>query len=159
MTLDDFSSLKEVISDKETMKYYKAPYDDNGVNRWISWCLSSYQKYGFGLYAVVLKDTNKMIGDCGISMQKIDGEELPELGYHLSKKYHRLGLATEMNKAMTDYFFNNFDFDTLYSYMTDENEPSYKTAEKNGMTLIKKYKDDDQLLRVYALTREEWKAL
>ena len=45
------------------------------------------EKYGFGLWAVVLKETGAFIGDCGIFIQNIDGEMLPEIGYHIHKRY------------------------------------------------------------------------
>ena len=85
MTDDDYSSLQKVISDPETMKYYFAPFDEEGVWRWIRWCKASYEKRGFGLWAVVLKETGEMIGDCGISMQPIDDGMKPEIGYHLRR--------------------------------------------------------------------------
>ena len=47
----DFDNLKNIISDPETMKFYPKPYDDNGVQRWIDWCLACYEKRGFGLFA------------------------------------------------------------------------------------------------------------
>ena len=69
-THDDFDALYEILSDEETMKYYPKPYDENGVNRWIKWCIDSYVQHGFGLWALELKETGTFIGDCGISMQK-----------------------------------------------------------------------------------------
>ena len=73
-TPGDFDALYEILSDAETMKYYPKPYDENGVHRWINWCIDSYRQYGFGLWALELKETGTFIGDCGISMQNIDGE-------------------------------------------------------------------------------------
>ena len=157
MTDDDFDALKKILSDPITMKYYPKPYDDNGVLRWIKWCKASYEKRDFGLWAVVLKDTGEMIGDCGVSMQTIDDELKPEIGYHLRRDYHRMGLGTEMTQAVKDYFFNNFDYDEVYSYMNKDNVPSYKTAEKNGLTFLHLYKDSMGIEdRVYRITREEW---
>ena len=157
MTDDDFDALKKVISDKETMKYYPAPYDDEGVLKWIRWCKASYAKRGFGLWAVINKKTNEMIGDCGISMQCIDDEDKPEIGYHLRKDYHRQGLGKEMTQAVKDYFFTHFDFDEVYSYMDKENIPSYKTAEANGMTFLHLYTTKQgEICRVYRITRDEW---
>lgn len=154
---NDFDSLKKVISDPETMKYYPSPYDDNGVRKWIAWCKASYAKRGFGLWAVILKETNEMIGDCGVSMQIIDDELKPEIGYHLRKDYHRQGIGREMTQAVKDYFFLNFDYDEVYSYMNKDNLPSYKTAEKNGMTYLHLYTDKDgNVDRVYKITRKEW---
>ena len=139
------------------MKHYPKPYDDEGVYRWLNWCLDSYQKYGFGLWAVVLKETGEMIGDCGISMQFIDDEWRHELGYHLAKEYHHQGIGTEMTKAVKDYFFTHFDYDELYSYMVKDNIASYKTALKNGMTFLHFYEDQKGNIDcVCRITRSEW---
>lgn len=160
MTDDDFEALKKVISDPINMKYYDKPYDDSGVQRWIDWCKDSYQKYNFGLWAVVLKATDEMIGDCGISMQFIDDEWKPEIGYHLRRDYHQQGIGKEMTQAVRDYFFNHYDYDEVYSYMDKDNLPSYKTAEANGMTFLHLYETKQgEVCRVYRITRKEWEGL
>ena len=157
MTDDDYSALQKVISDPETMKYYPAPYDEAGVWKWIRWCKASYEKRGFGLWVVVLKETGEMIGDCGVSMQTIDDELKPEIGYHLRKDYHRMGIGKEMTQAVKDYFFTHFDFGEVYSYMDQYNLPSYKTAEANGMTYLHIYvTEEGHACRVYRITRKEW---
>ena len=155
-TREDFDALYEILSDPETMKYYPRPYDQNGVNRWIDWCLDSYEKHGFGLWALELKDTGVFIGDCGISMQNIDGEILPEIGYHINKHYWRQGYAKEACAAVKNWFFENTNFDSVYSYMNQENIPSWATAAANGMTRINAYEDEEEALYVYAITRKEW---
>lgn len=153
----DYESLAKVISDPITMKYYEKPYDEEGVWRWLNWCKSSYEKYGFGLWAVIYKETGEMIGDCGISMQPIDNGWKHEIGYHLNSAYHRQGLGKEMTQAVRDYFFTHFDFGEAYSYMDKDNEPSYKTAEANGMTYLHLFTTKDgEVCRVYRITREEW---
>ena len=65
------------------MQHYPAPFDEARTRRWIEWNLENYARYGFGLWAVVLKETGEFIGDCGITIQNIDGEKLPEIGYHI----------------------------------------------------------------------------
>ena len=60
-TPSDFDALYEILSDVETMKYYPKPYDENGVHRWINWCMDSYRQYGFGLWALELKETGAFI--------------------------------------------------------------------------------------------------
>lgn len=85
-TMDDFDSLYQIMSDAETMLHYPAPFDEARTRRWIEWNLENYQKYGWGLWAVVLKETGEFIGDCGITLQNIDGQMLPEIGYHIQKK-------------------------------------------------------------------------
>ena len=155
-TEEDFDALYEILSDAETMKYYPKPYDEAGVRRWINWCLDSYRKNGFGLWALELKDTGTFIGDCGISMQNIDGEILPEIGYHVHKGYWRRGYAKEACAAVKDWFFTNTDYEAVYSYMNQENEASRATAASNGMTQVKAYEDGVEALAVYRITRAEW---
>ena len=157
MSDDDFDSLKLVLLDKENMKYYNFTIDEAYVQKWIDWCKDCYQKYGFGLWAVIYKKTGEMIGDCGISMQLIDDEWKPEIGYHLRRDYHRQGLGIEAASAVRDYFFKNYDYKEVYSYMSKDNVPSYKTAEKNKMTFLHIYKDKHgDECRVYRITRSEW---
>ena len=157
MTEDDFSALYAILSDPETIRYYPQPYNEAGVNRWIAWCRDSYAKHGFGLWAVTLN--GEFIGDCGISMQPIGGQWLPEIGYHIRKDHWRKGLASEAAAACIRVAFEQFGFPAVYSYMNADNEPSYRTAMKNGMTQVDAYTDlHHGALRVFRITRDEWSA-
>ena len=156
-TYDDFCGLYEILSDPETMQHYPKTYDEAYTKRWIDWNLENYKTYGFGLWAINLKATGAFIGDCGITMQNIDGEQLPEIGYHIHKQYWRNGYGSEAAKAVRDWAFKNTKFDTLYSYMKYTNVASYSTAASAGLRKIKEYPDEiDGTLYVYAITREEW---
>ena len=159
-TPDDFEALYEIISDPETMRHYPAPFDAERTQGWITWNLDNYAKYGFGLWAVVLKETGEFIGDCGVTMQNIDGEQLPEIGYHINKKYWRRGFAKEAARAVRDWVFRNTNYDTIYSYMKYTNVASWSTALANGMKKVKEYPDPKNTITyVYAITRSEWELL
>ena len=159
-TLDDFPALYEIMSDPETMQHYPAPFDEEKTRNWITWNLDNYEKYGFGLWAVVLKETGEFIGDCGITLQNIDGEILPEIGYHIHKKYWRRGFAKEAARAVRDWGFRNTQYDIFYSYMKYTNIGSWSTALANGMKKVKEYPDPKNTISyAYAITREEWEKL
>ena len=130
---EDFAALFEIVSDRETMQHYPAQLDEDKTRRWIQWNLDNYNKYGFGLWALVLKETGEFIGDCGITIQNIDGEMLPEIGYHIHKNYWRKGFAKEAAMAVRDWVFLNTQYDTVYSYIKYTNIGSYSTASANGM--------------------------
>ena len=159
-TPDDFDALYAILSDPVTMQHYPKPYDESGTARWLNWSISNYATYGFGLWAVILKETGMFIGDCGLTMQPIDGQQLPEIGYHIHKDYWRKGYAKEAATAVRDWAFENRDFECLYSYMKYTNVGSYSTARSIGMDKIKEYPDErDGILYVYRITREKWKML
>ena len=160
LTPDDFDALYEIFSDPETMRHYPKPFDREKVRYWIEWNMENYAVFGFGLWAVVLKETGQMIGDCGITMQNIHGKIKPEIGYHIHKDHQRRGYASEAAIACRDYIFRNTPFQTIYSYMKYTNEGSWRTAMKNGMALVEEFEDPvNTVTRVYAITREAWENL
>lgn len=158
--LDDFNALYEIMSDAETMQHYLKPFDEQRVKGWIEWNLRNYRQYGFGLWAVVLKETGELIGDCGLTIQSIEGVLLPEIGYHIHKKDWRKGYGSEAAKAVRDWAFTHTKYDCLYSYMKHTNVASYSTAQAIGMKKIKEYPDvNNGISYAYAITRQEWEVL
>ena len=158
-TEEDFPALYAILSDPVTMAHYPKPYDEKGTRRWLSWSLDNYATYGFGLWAVELKETRRFIGDCGITMQRIDGETLPEIGYHIHKDFWRQGYGSEAARAVRDWFFTHTDRPAVYSYMTVNNTASWSTAASVGMTRVKRYTDGGEEHFVYALTRGQWESM
>lgn len=160
ITFEDFDAWYEILSDAETMQHYPAPFDEEKVRSWINWNLDNYQKYGFGLWAIVLKETGEFIGDCGITLQDIDGDILPEIGYHINKKYWHRGFAKEAARAVRDWVFETTSYNIIYSYMKYTNVGSYSTAIANGMKKVKEYLDPKNTIsHVYAITKDEWKTI
>jgi ribosomal-protein-alanine N-acetyltransferase len=129
---DDVDALASVLSDPETMRFYPAPLDRAGVEAWIARDLSRYAKDGHGLWAAILKTNGELIGDCGLTIQPVDGTDEIEIGYHWGQ-----GLATEAARACRDYGFARLPVDHIISLIRPENLPSRRVAEKNGMTIWK----------------------
>ena len=136
----------------------RAPFDENGVRDWIRRNMERYRIFGFGLWAVCLKDSGEMIGDCGLTMQLIDGMIRPEIGYHIRSDHQRRGYAAEAACAVRDWIFEHTPFQVVYSYMKYTNEPSARTAMAYGCREIGGYvNEDNEQTRVFALSREAWK--
>ena len=158
MTPDDFSALYAVLADSDIMQHYPYTFDESRVRGWITRNMERYKTDGFGLWAVCLKETGAMIGDCGLTLQSINGEIKPEIGYHIAKAYQRRGFAKEAARAVRDWAFQNTAFDMLYSYMKATNLPSIATAQANGMTDIAQYTDHEgEQTVVYGISRENWR--
>ena len=149
----DTDALGLVLSDPETMKYYPSPLDRTGVRQWIERNQQRYAEDGVGLWAMVLKASGELIGDCGIVRQHVEEEDLYEIGYHLRRDYWGQGLATEAAIACREWGFANLKIDRLISLIRPENAPSRRVAERNRMTIWKEV--DWRGLRhcVYAVER------
>ena len=157
MKENDFDALYEVLADADIMQHYPYTFDESRVRNWIQRNKERYRIFGFGLWAVCLKETGKMIGDCGLTMQLIGGEIKPEIGYHIRSDKQRNGYAKEAAIAVRDWTFNNTPFQIIYSYMKYTNEPSVKTAISYGCKQVGEYKDDEnEITKVFAISREQW---
>ena len=157
MDHNDYDALYAVLADSDIMEHYPYTFDEARVRSWIARNIERYQTDGFGLWAVVLKETGEMIGDCGITMQLIHGTMQPEVGYHIRADQQRKGYASEAAAGCIRWAFANHDFSAVYSYMRYTNIPSQRTAMKNGMKLIEEYEDpDNTYTRVFAIQRTEW---
>lgn len=130
----DVDALSAVLGDPVAMQYYPAPFDRKGVEEWIERNRSRYQSDGYGLWAMVLKDSGELIGDCGCFLRDIDGRDDIEIGYHVRRDLWGNGYATEAAQACMQYAFTKLGVDRVISLIRPENVQSRRVAEKNGMT-------------------------
>ena len=157
MTVRDFDALYKVLAEADTMKYYPYSFGKEEVENWISKNIERYRVFGFGLWAVCLKSTCEVIGDCGLTMQLINNQIKPEIGYHIRKDMQRKGYAKEAAAAVRDWTFNNTPFQMIYSYMPQANEPSVRTAIAYGCRELEEFSDGSHVItKVLAISRTHW---
>ena len=152
---EDVEPLALVLSDPETMRFYPAPFDRAGVDSWISRNLRRYREDGHGLWAMILKSSGELIGDCGLTVQDVDGQNEIEIGYHLRRDLWRQGLATEAARACRDFGFARMPVEHLISLIRPENLPSRRVAEKNGMSVWKEVVRKGLPHLVYRIRRDQ----
>jgi len=154
MNEGDYDALYSVLADSDIMQHDPYTFDEKRVRNWIEKNIERYRVFGFGLWAVCLKGSGEMIGDCGLTMQNINGTICPEIGYHIRHDCQRKGYAKEAAGAVRDWAFDNTPFRVLYSYMKQGNVASAATAQSIGMKKIDEYADADrEPTLVYALER------
>ena len=157
MNENDYEALYAVLADSDIMQHYPYTFDETRVKGWISRNIERYQIFGFGLWAVCLKDSGEMIGDCGLTMQLIGGVIKPEIGYHIRKDHQRKGYAKEAAIAVRDWTFRNTPFNVIFSYMKYTNTPSAQTALSWGCHQVDEFEDEvNEITKVFAITRTEW---
>lgn len=135
MNQSDYESLCRILQDNETMYAYEGAFTDTEVQEWLDRQIARYKKYNFGLWAVILKDTDKMIGQCGLTMQPWKDTEVLEIGYLFEKIYWHNGYATESARACKKYAFEILKADEVCSIIRDTNTASQNVALRNGMKI------------------------
>lgn len=79
MRQSDFQDLAEILQNPKVMYAYEHDFSDNDVQIWLNRQIERYKKYGFGLWAIILKETKKMIGQAGLTMQPYKNTEVLDI--------------------------------------------------------------------------------
>lgn len=147
MNPSDFNSLCRILQNEKAMYAYEGAFSDQEVQEWLDRQIYRYQKWNFGLWAAVLKETDKMIGQCGLTMQQWKDQEVLEIGYLFERSHWHQGYATEAAKACKQYAFEKLNASEVCSIIRDSNTASQNVAMRNGMVMkdqwIKHYKGVD----------------
>jgi RimJ/RimL family protein N-acetyltransferase len=130
----DFKELAPILADPKVMKFATTGvHSVEQVQRKIANFIACYEKYGFGKWAVILKESNRLIGYCGIAVEQIDGKDEKELGYRLDSSYWRQGLATEAASASVKYGFEHLNLLYVIGVVERANTASARVLGKVGM--------------------------
>jgi RimJ/RimL family protein N-acetyltransferase len=156
MVPEDRDVLFDILGDPWTMRYYPRPFTELEVEAWVARWRQSFERNRYGLWGLVLKESGQLIGDTGLSLQVVDDEPLPEVGWHVHRDFQRQGYATEAARASLDYGFGDLGLSRIISLIRPENEPSWRVAEKLGMRAWKETDHAHLLHRVHVLDRRDW---
>lgn len=139
MNQADFSSLCKILQDKDVMYAYEHAFDDAEAQEWLDKQIKRYNQYGFGLWAVILKEDDEMIGQCGLTMQDCNNRQVLEVGYLFQKAFWHKGYASEAAMACKKYAFEVLNADEVFSIIRDTNIASQNVAKRNGMTVTERF--------------------
>ncbi len=70
-----------------------------GPEGWTAWNRENYARHGFGLW-VIETPAGEFVGDCGLTVQEVQGEWLVEAGWHVRPELRRQGFAAEAAEAV-----------------------------------------------------------
>lgn len=129
----DIDDMFEYASDAETVKELTFPAHkdkDDTRDSIENIFLKRPERGNPEAFAIVLKDSGKMIGTCDFF--KGYGSDTYEMGYVLNKKYWRKGITYEAAKAVLDYAFNTFGVRRMMIRHLSENSKSEGLIRKLG---------------------------
>ncbi len=156
-TLDDADAYYEaVFCDPDVMRYLPGgePRPRERVEGTIRWDVDHWEQHGFGLWAVIHKADNKLIGHCGL--QVIPDSTEVEVAYALAKSYWGGGLASEGAHASLRFGFEELGLDRIVAVAVAENTASRRVMGKIGMIYEKIAQVYGTELPYYAISREQF---
>jgi ribosomal-protein-alanine N-acetyltransferase len=137
MQPDDVDALLCIFADPKVMAAFQTPpFDRTDMMQWLQRNLDHQIAHGYGLFSVIRKADNVLIGDCGLEVMDLDGTQVAELGYDFRSDYWNQGYATEAAQAVRDYAFEQLQLPCLISLIRVGNIRSRRVAEKIGMRCI-----------------------
>lgn len=155
----DLPDLCEILQDEETMTAYEHAFSMEEVKAWLDNQLRRYQEDGFGLWAVRRKCDGVMVGQCGLTLQKVQKQTLLEVGYLFKRRFWHQGYATEAAIGCKNYAFEILKSSYVCSIIRDTNIASQRVALRNGMkkrtTFIKHYYGIDMPHDVFIVEKED----
>jgi [ribosomal protein S5]-alanine N-acetyltransferase len=151
---EDNRELVPILANPQVMKFsltgvLSASKTQEKINSFIA----SYKKFGLGKWAVIFKESNKLIGYCGIAVERIDRRYENEIGYRFDPEFWGKGLATEAASAAIKYGFERFNLSYLLGIVQRKNVASVKVLKKLGMKYQRETIFHEQKMDIYRIDR------
>lgn len=155
-TRDDLEELIEMRSDPDVYRYLGGLERQNPVEitKRLEFYLECYEKFGFGMSAMIWKENGEVIGGCGLQPLEDTGEI--EVGYSLKKAYWRRGIGYECASAWLKHGFENVGLERIVAVADKDNIGSWRIMEKCGMTFEKIQLAYNMECKFYAISKEEF---
>ncbi len=155
----DFDCWLELFKDEEVtallaMSEYKTAQER--CEKWFEWTFNRYEKDLGGQNVLVSKQSNEMIGQCGLLVREIDNEFELEVAYSILPAYRQHGYAIEAAKKCRDFAFENNLHDRVVSIITPDNFNSKKVAMKNGMKFNRQVDYNQRQVDLYQVNKTDW---
>lgn len=155
-TLYDLDELFHIFSNPEVMRYVGKGARTKDETQTALIKMIQHWQHSFGMWAVIRKDSGKMIGRCGL--QYLDNTLEVELGYTLDKADWNQGFATEASLASLNYGFAEVGLDQIVAIAQPENIASQRVMQKVGMKYVKNAHYYNTEVVYYAIARQAFQS-
>ncbi len=153
-SVDDAAFIRELLNDDSFLRNIgdkgvrsdedAAVYIQNGP-------IASYERFGFGLYGVKLKETGELIGMSGLL--KRDSLPDPDIGFAFLPRFWKKGYAFEAAEAVIKYGKDVLGLKRVLAITLPENTGSIRVLENIGLRFERmvRMSDDEPELKLFAL--------
>lgn len=153
---DDLDTLIELRSDPEVawgLGGERVQTREFNRSR-LQFALDCYDKFGFGMCAMIWRETNEFFGWSGLQPLQDAGEI--EVGYGMAKRFWRRGIGYEAARAWLRFGFEVKGLERIVAVALPENKGSSRIMEKCGMKYEKTETHYDSTCVFYAVSREDF---
>ena len=152
----DVDPIAALRANSRFMRFIKAPEARRETVSWMRMVSRYWETDNFGFWAVVLKETNAVIGWSGTWLLWETKE--PEIGFAVAPAFWGKGLGTEAASFALKYTFENRRAEMAIALTMPENLASRRVSEKLGMRFDeeKYYGSYGLTLARYLITKEEY---
>lgn len=133
MVMADLDDVTALLSAPDPVRLDRPARTRDDAVRWIEWQERNYAEHGFGLW-VIETHAGDFVGDCGLTMQDVEGTPHVEVGYHVLPAMRRRGHASEAARAVRDRAAAE-GVEHLVALIRPDNTPSQGVARRLGMVL------------------------
>src|SRR5450755_4762461 len=134
LTVDDAVFIRELVNEPSWIRFI----GDRGVRSvddarayLLKGPIAMYARFGFGLWAVELKETGEAAGLCGLI--KRDALEDVDIGFAFLPRFWRQGYALESARAVIAYGREILELDRIVAITSPDNDASIRLLEKIGL--------------------------
>ena len=156
ISMDDLDDLHEIFGDPVAMQHYPSTRSREDLIPLVERSMIHFERDRTGFYAMIHRETDEWLGQCGLLWQEVDGVEELEIGYHCKVKHWRRGYTSEAARRLRDFAFEELDRKHVISLIKPENHPSAGVARKMGMSVWKETEFKGFHCNVWRLRREDW---
>ena len=156
--ISDFNDWLEFYKNPNTSLHWISKLESPEIEckKWYEKQFYRYENNLGGMNALIVKESGKLIGHCGLLIQKVDNITELEIGYSLLPEFWNKGFATESAKKCRDYAFENKLSNSIISIISLTNKPSETVAIKNGMKVDKVTEYNGNKVNIYRIDKTEW---
>ena len=133
LSTDDAPFLLELLNEPSFLRHIgdKGVRTEADARRYVeTGPLASYERFGFGLWRVELKDGGEPIGMCGLL--KRDALKDADVGFAFLPRYWRRGYALESASAVVAFAREAFGLSRVVAITAADNVASIRLLEKLG---------------------------
>lgn len=125
----DQKDFKEIVALGE---FADAQSTDSGAREFLDHCFREYRERRIGPWAIELKQTGAIVGNCGfpdLAFRKHCGE----INYYIGPQHRGQGLAPEASKALLAFGFSELGLTRIQARCNPDNLSSERVMQKLGM--------------------------